>query len=92
MKNKASTAAGTPATRDNVMQALSEYEWEPNQALVYDVIEDYDRRRQGGSRVSTAREIIQELNERCVREKSTLTGGNSLTLVLNWLYYRRGSK
>ena len=73
------------------MDTLEREEWARDKRKAYAAIESYDKRRRGGSRISTAREIIQEMSDRCFIQKDSMKTRNHLTDVLDWLYYRKGA-
>ena len=62
-----------------VANELSKLKWAGDEQVGYALLNELDACRHGGSRIVTARDVI---------EKTDITRGVALTIVLEWLYYR----
>jgi hypothetical protein len=74
-----------------IAASLARVNWADSDEKSYSLINRLDQQRRGGSRISTARDIVEELARTKSRYpgKSAAEFGPGLSLVLEWLYYRR---
>jgi hypothetical protein len=92
MKKQTEKTETKPITPEAVAKALISMTWSEANERGYALIDELDMQRREGSKITTARQILQEMSRIGRGSDVSWYYTPALTLTLEWLYYRRSGK
>lgn len=92
MKQQTQKTETKPITPETVARALLALKWDESEELGYKLIDQLDMQRRDGSKITTARAILQEMSRIANASDTSWYYAPAITTTLEWLYYRRTGK
>ena len=89
MKNKTSPGTVERLTVQQVAKHIIQNQYSANENDLYATIEALDKQRLDGSRVTTARKLIEAMTATLATGSQVSEITPALQLVVLWLYYRK---
>ena len=89
MKNKTSKGTVEHLNVRQVAKHIIENQFSANESDIYAAIEALDKQRLDGSRVTTARRLIEEMTAMLPTGAKVGEMSTALNFVVLWLYYRK---